>query len=167
MPEELGKIKRPAAEEFKKGRKIYFVPLVFRPPEPDEKFQNIINRYWNEAVAHLKALQEKLAPAKKVYHELVAASGEAGLKTIESLNAGSYRIVKDSLEKGAELIAVEDAEIIDEFILELHFGGDPIAHVSLKAIRPAPIHRYRFAASAWEANTVGGRVQRRAKIVGV
>ena len=29
MSEELGKIEKPLAEDFKAGRKLYFVPLVF------------------------------------------------------------------------------------------------------------------------------------------
>jgi len=116
MSEELGKIEKPKAEGFKKGRKLYFVPLVFSPPEADEKFQGIFNRYWDEALSHLKALQEKLAPAKKIYHELVAEAGENGPKTIERLNSGSFHIVKDSLGRGAEIIAVEDAELLGEFM---------------------------------------------------
>lgn len=116
MPEELGRIMKPNAEELRKGRKLYFVPLVFSQPGADEKFQGILDRYWNEALAHLESLQEKLAPAKKIYHELVADDGETGVKMVERLNPGSYRIVKDSLNRGAGLVAAEDGELLGEFM---------------------------------------------------
>lgn len=116
MSEELGKIERPEAGGFKKGRKLYFVPLVFSPMEPDEKFQILFNRYWDEAAAHLKSLQEKLAPAKKIYHELIAEEGENALKLIERMNSGSFRIVKEDVAKGGAIVAVEDAELLEEFM---------------------------------------------------
>lgn len=116
MPEELGKIGKPNAAEFKQGRKLYFIPLVFGPPEPDEKFQLMLNRYWDEAASHLNSLEVKLAPAKRIYHELVAEGGEDGLKTVERLNAGSFRIVKSCIDKGAGLVAIEDAELLEEFM---------------------------------------------------
>lgn len=116
MADELGKIERPEVGEFKKGRKLYFVPLVFSPPEPDEKFQQLFNRYWDEAAAHLKSLQEKLTTAKKIYHELIAEEGEDALKLIDRMNPGSYRIVKESVEKSGAIVAAEDAELLEEFM---------------------------------------------------
>jgi hypothetical protein len=116
MAEELGKIERPEAVGFKRGRKLYFVPLVFSPPEPDEKFQNLFNRYWDEAAAHLKSLQEKLAPAKKIYHELIAEEGENALKLVERMNSGSYQLLKQSTKNGGAIIAAEEAELIEEFM---------------------------------------------------
>ena len=35
MAEELGKIEKPAVEQFKQGRKLFFVPLIFSPPETE------------------------------------------------------------------------------------------------------------------------------------
>ena len=116
MSEELGKIEKPEAEGFRKGRKLYFVPLVFCPPEAGEKFQALFNRYWDEALSHLKSLQEKLTPATKIYHEFIAESSENGLRTIEHVNTGSFRIVRESTGKSAEIIAVEDAGTLDEFM---------------------------------------------------
>ncbi len=40
MPQELGRIEKPLAERFAKGRKLYLVPLVYSskdtPPEYNE-----------------------------------------------------------------------------------------------------------------------------------
>lgn len=116
MAEELGKIERPAAGGFKQGRKLYYVPLVFRPPEPDEAFQKLLDRYWDEAAAHLKSLQGKLSPAKKIYHELIAEDGENALKLIEQMNPGSFRIVKSAADNGGTIEAAEDGELLEEFM---------------------------------------------------
>jgi hypothetical protein len=116
MAEELGKLEKPNMEAFKKSRKLYYIPLVFGPPEADDKFQAVLNRYWGEVKSHLNSLEEKLAVAKKVFHELVAEAGEDGLRLIEQLNSGSFRIVKDRVEKGAEIVAVEDAALLGEFM---------------------------------------------------
>ena len=116
MSEELGKIEKPEAVGFKPGRKLYYVPLVFSPPHQDEKFQKLFDRYWDEAAAHLKSLQDKLAPARKIYHELIAEDGEDALKLIERMNSGSFRIVKSAVENGASIQAAEDAELIEEFM---------------------------------------------------
>ena len=47
MSEELGKVKKPSAEEFKQGRKPYFVPLIYGGIESSaeylEKFKMRLN----------------------------------------------------------------------------------------------------------------------------
>jgi hypothetical protein len=116
MAEELGKIERPEAAAFKQGRKLYYVPLVFSPPEPDEKFKKLFERYWNETASQLKSLQEKLSPAKKIYHELISEDGENALKLIERMNSGSFSIVREAKEKNGVIVAVEDTELLEEFM---------------------------------------------------
>ena len=37
MAEELGRINKPEAEQFKKGRRLFLVPLVFGSPVPSEE----------------------------------------------------------------------------------------------------------------------------------
>ena len=116
MSEELGKIERPPVGEFKAGRKLYFVPLIFSPREPQADFLEKANRYWEQVEAHLTNLEMKLGSVSKVYHELVSVGGEDGAKAIEELNKGSYQIAKVRLGKGAELQPIEDGELLTEFM---------------------------------------------------
>jgi len=116
MPEELGEIKKPSVDEFKVGRRLYFVPLLFFPKEPRADLLERLNRYWDQADAHVAGLEGKLGRVCKVYHEFVPVGGEAGAKTVEELNRGSHRIVKARLEKGAELQPMEDGELLTEFM---------------------------------------------------
>jgi len=116
MSEELGKIEKPSAEEFKKGRKLYFVPLIyFGEGFPDEYLEKY-NRYWEQVENQVAELESKLGKVNKVYHEFIPMGGEDGSKAIEEFNDKSYQITKASLDKGAQLEAVEDSDLLTEFM---------------------------------------------------
>lgn len=116
MSKELGKIEKPAVEDFDIGRKLYFVPLIFSPQEPETDLLEIINRYWEQVEAHLRNLEGKLGSVRQIYHELVPLGGEDGAKAIEELNKDSYQIIKARLDKGAELQPLEDSALLTEFM---------------------------------------------------
>jgi hypothetical protein len=116
MPEELGKIEKLPVEDFKGGRKLFFVPLIFGhkdlPPEFTEKY----NRYWEQVESQLANLEMKLGPVKRIFHELVPESGEKGLETLKKLNVNSHPLIQKRMEKGAVLEALEDNDIITELM---------------------------------------------------
>jgi len=114
MAQELGKIEKPAVEEFKSARKLFFVPLIFTPKDIQGELFEKVFRYWDQVESQLTSLEMKLGITKKVYHELVPVGGEEGSKIIEELNSTSYGIVKARLDKGAELEPLEDADLLTE-----------------------------------------------------
>jgi len=116
MSEKLGKIEKPETSEFKEGRKLYFVPLIYRGIESPEEYLEKFNQYWNQVENQMSALELKLGKIDKIYHELIPVSGEDGVKTIKELNDKSYEIVKDRLDKGAQLEATEDGELMTELM---------------------------------------------------
>jgi hypothetical protein len=116
MSEELGKIEKPPVESFKKGRKLFFVPLLFDSPEPPEGYTEKFNRYWEQAEKQIAELVLKLGAVNRIYHELVPQAGEAGSRVINELNQKSHHIVNEYLEKKAALEALEEADILTEFI---------------------------------------------------
>jgi len=116
MSEELGKIEKPAAEEFATGRKLYFVPLILSPQEPPADLEEKLKKYWGEVESHITNLESKLGSVNKVYHELVPTGSEEGAKAIEELNIGSYHIIKARLDKKAELQPIDDIELLTEFM---------------------------------------------------
>jgi hypothetical protein len=116
MVEKLGKVKKPLAKKFKKGRKLFFIPLIINPFEPEKEILGLYSKYWEQAKEHVKKLEEKLTKVKKIYHELITSTGEKGIQDIEQMNAGSYNIVKDSLGKGASIQPIEDEDILLEFM---------------------------------------------------
>ena len=115
MAEELGKIEKPSVEEFKEGRKLYFIPLVHRGEDSPDEYINKFNKYWEQVEQQIAELETKLGIVKRIYHELVPAVGEDGIKAIEELCDKSCQIVKACLEKGAQLEAAEEADILTEF----------------------------------------------------
>lgn len=116
MAEELGKIEKPPVEEFKKGRKLYFVPLIYRSEQPPEEYLEKFNRYWEQVKKQITELELKLGKVNKIYHELITASGEDGSKVIKELNDKSHEIIQTCLDSGAQLEAVEEGDLLTEFM---------------------------------------------------
>lgn len=116
MSQELGKIEKPQAEKFKKGRKLYFVPLIYCEKEPQAEYLEKFNKYWNQVENQVSSLELKLGKIDKIYHELISVGGEDGAKVIEALNDRSYQIVENRLGEGTQLEATEEAELLTEFM---------------------------------------------------
>lgn len=116
MPEELGRIEKPSKDNYRAGRKLYFVPLVFIQTEPPTELLEMAQKYWKEVEAHISNLEARLGKVNKVYHELIPAGGEEGIKAMEELNHESHRLAKHYLDNGAELQPIEDADLLTEFM---------------------------------------------------
>jgi len=116
MAEELGKIEKPAVDDFKKGRKLYFVPLVYCGIESPDEYLEKYNKYWEQVEKQISDLELKLGKVCRIYHELIPQSSEDGMKAIESLNEKSHQTVKHRLDTGAQLEATEEIEILTEFM---------------------------------------------------
>jgi hypothetical protein len=116
MAEELGKIEKPPVAKFKKGRKLYFVPLIYRSEEPPEEYLEKFNRYWEQVSKQIKELESKLGKVNRIYHELIPAGGEDGSEAIRELNDKSHEIIKTCLDSGAQLEAVEEGDLLTEFM---------------------------------------------------
>lgn len=116
MAEELGRIEKPEVEQYRRERKLLFVPLLFSMSDAPADFIQKCSRYWEEIDAQLGNLESKLGAVTRVYHELILAGGEAGCKAIEELNSASYRIVRRLLDGQAELQPIEDVALLTEFM---------------------------------------------------
>jgi len=116
MAEELGKIEKPLVEEFKEGRRLYFIPLIYRGIEPQAEYLGKFNKYWNQVENQMTDLELKLGKVNKIYHELIPVGGDDGIKAIEELNDKSCGIIKNRLDKGAQLEAAEKSDLLTEFM---------------------------------------------------
>jgi hypothetical protein len=116
MAKKLGKVKKPSAKKFEKGRKLFFLPLIFSLEKPEPEFTKMLEKYWQQAQEQIKKLEGNLAQVSKIYHELIADRGEGGVKEMEEMDAGSKQIVKECLDNGAEFHPVEDRYLLSEFI---------------------------------------------------
>ena len=116
MSKKLGKIEKPPAEEFKKGRKLYFIPLIYCGKEAQAEYREKFNKYWNQVETQMTDLELKLGRINKIYHELIPVGGDDGIKVIEELNEKSCQIIKNRIDKGAQLEATEESELLTEFM---------------------------------------------------
>ena len=116
MSEVVGKIEKPQAGKFKAGRKLFFIPLIYSGKEAQDEYLEKFNRYWNQVERQISKLELKLGRVNKLYHELIPAGGDDGIKVIKDLNDKSYQIVKSKLKRGAQLEATEDRELLTEFM---------------------------------------------------
>jgi len=116
MTEQLGKIEKPSAEEYRTGRKLLFVPLIFTHREPPGDFAELVKQYWEQVETQVSKLETTLNKVHKVYHELIPVGGKEGLKAIKELNSGSYQIANARLKKKAKLQPIEDSEVLVEFM---------------------------------------------------
>ncbi|MCL2679632.1 MAG: hypothetical protein FWF18_05050 [Dehalococcoidia bacterium] len=110
---ELGKIEKPEAAQFKNGRKLFFVPLVFHPVEENNELKTLVEKYWSEAASQLANLEASLSKATKVYHEMIPSGGD--LKRLEHTGLGSAKMAATLVDKGAALTPIEDDALMDEF----------------------------------------------------
>ena len=116
MPEELGKIEKPSVQDFAKGRKLFFIPLIYIGKESPIEYLEKYNKYWDQVEAQVIELELKMGKATRIYHEFVTVSGEEGAKATKDLNEDSYRIIRYRAEKGAQVEATEDVDILTEFM---------------------------------------------------
>ena len=114
MAEELGKIEKPEAGQFREKRKLYLIPLLFSWEDAPAEYVEQLNLYWQQVNEHVANLESKMGKVNRVYHESITLAGEEGLKVIEKLNPSVCQIVKDKCQSGAELEVIEDAELSEE-----------------------------------------------------
>jgi len=132
MPEQLGKIEKLEAERFKKGKKLYLVPLVYSVEEAPDDYKEKCSRYWQQVAEQLNNLASKIGRVNRVYHESVFQSDEDGMKAMESLNPSGYQIAKIECDNGAIFETIEEEELFEEVMdwqrcLMIGFMSDKVA----------------------------------------
>ncbi len=116
MSEELGRISKPLAEQYKQGRRLFLLPLLITPPSPPEDLAAITARYWKDADNQISSLELKIGSVNRIYHEMVSTEGGNGLKTIESISKESSRLVNAITQRGALLMPTEDEDVLSEYM---------------------------------------------------
>ena len=148
----LGEIQKPEAERFKKGRKLYLVPLFVTPPEPPADLQEKLEQYWAGAHEHIARLEAALGPVNRIYHETVFLSGDDGRKLVEQLDPQGSILVRDRCEAGAQLEATEDRAQVEESsdwqrCLSMGLVSQKASSTVLQSYLDVTNQRYQFIAS--------------------
>ena len=117
MAQELGQIEKPKVAVFLEARKLFCLPLIpsIKMEEGSEDLRNSIDLFWREAGKQINDL-ERAGRISYVFYESVTKEGEAGLEMVKQISEQSYSIVKEKLDQGAELVIIEDEEVLGEFL---------------------------------------------------
>ena len=113
---ELGKVEKPSADNFKKGRKLYFIPLIYCGKESPDEYRVKYNNYWEQVVKQISDLESKLGKIARIYHELIPSGGADGCVAVKELNEKSSGIVNAYTDKGALLEAFEESDLLTELM---------------------------------------------------
>jgi len=152
MAEELGKVEKPKAGQFKGKRKLYLVPLLFFGEGAPAEYTEKLNLYWQQVGEHIASLELKIGKVKRVYHELISLVGEEGLEVLEKLNPIGCQIIRDKCQSGAHLEATEDKELAEESIdwerhILMGFLSQKVANVVSDFFTEALRKRYEHIAN--------------------
>ncbi|MFC1949965.1 hypothetical protein ACFLW0_07335, partial [Chloroflexota bacterium] len=71
MAEELGKIEKPEAEQFKSKRKLFLVPLLYSWEEAPAEYKEKFELYWQQVKEHIANLESKIGTVTRIYHESI------------------------------------------------------------------------------------------------
>lgn len=98
------------------GRKLYLVPLVLEVKQGPEGYNERVETYWKEVAEHVAKLEARFGQIRKVYHESFVEEGEAALTIIQETNPRAHRMIERKVRKGAELVPIEDPELLREAV---------------------------------------------------
>ena len=82
--QELGRIERPAAEQYRGRRNLLLVPLVYSPAPDDPEGAAALQNYWEQMQTQVAALENALGGLQRIYHETITASEEEGMEQLAS-----------------------------------------------------------------------------------
>ncbi|HJX03683.1 MAG TPA: hypothetical protein VJ488_03895 [Dehalococcoidia bacterium] len=114
MSQDLGKIEKPEAKDYKKSRKVYLVPLIYAGENVPGDYMEKYELYWKQVPEHMENLENRIGLAKHIYHESICEAGDDGLKALENLHKQSFGMVKERCQRGACFEALEDKELLEE-----------------------------------------------------
>lgn len=114
MSQQLGRIERLEAERFRRGKKLYLIPLVYSSDEAPDEYKEKHSRYWQQVAEQLHNLASKIGDVKKVYHESVYQAGQDGMKAVERLNPSSHQIARAQCDRGAAFEPLEEKGLLEE-----------------------------------------------------
>ena len=76
-----------------------------------------VEMFWREAAEHVRKLEGRFGPVRRLYHESVAAA-DAGtaLKSLERASAPSFALIDRKLKLGGQWTPIEEAGLLQEVV---------------------------------------------------
>lgn len=111
---ELGKIDKPDVNNYKGKRKLYCVANVFILEDAPDDYKEIVAKYWDEVASQLEKI-EAAGKIKKIFSEIILDTSEISLELFSKISERLKEIVSKKLEDGAQIIPIEDRELLGIF----------------------------------------------------
>jgi C4-dicarboxylate-specific signal transduction histidine kinase len=113
----LGKIEKPKVSDFAESRRLFCLPLIPQINQKDltDNLKKSIEKFWVQVASKIENL-ERMGKVSHVFVESVTKEGESGLDMVKQLSEEFHGIVKEKVDKGAELVVVENEEVLNEFL---------------------------------------------------
>jgi len=117
LAQKLGKIEKPLVTDFRDVRKLFCLPLIpqFNEKDLDIDLKNSIELFWAQVISQLADL-ERTGKISHIFFESITTDGKSGLELVKQVSQQSYNIVKEKMDKGAELVIIENEEVLNEFL---------------------------------------------------
>ena len=112
--QELGRISRPDAGQYRGKRKLILLPLLYSPASEEPEGAAALQNYWQQAQTQVAALENALGGLSRVYHESLTEGESAGLEQLKAGDQRSHSLISLKCEAGAVLEATEDIDILLE-----------------------------------------------------
>ena len=112
--QELGRISRPGADQYRGRRKLILLPLLYSPATDEPEGAAALQNYWQQAQTQVAALENALGGLRHIYHESVTEGASDGLEQLKAGDLRSYSLLTLKCEAGAVLEATENLEILLE-----------------------------------------------------
>ena len=117
MTQNLGRVERPFAEQYRGKRKLLLAPLLFAPQVEGEDGAAIVARYWEQVTGPDRG--DGGQPGAGVGGSTAKAWWTAAMKVSNTWNrpmAHSAGLVRDKCGNGAVLEPTEDGEVLFEIV---------------------------------------------------
>ena len=117
MTQKLGEITKPKVTDFRDVRKLFCLPLIahLQGEGVQEDLESSINLFWQQAGKQIFDL-ERSGKISYIFIESMTKEGESGLDMVKQISEQCHRLIKEKMDQGANLIAIEDEEVLDEFV---------------------------------------------------
>ena len=114
MSTRLSQMPKPDAEQYQAERKLFLVPNFFLSPDTPQDGLDLLESYWSEIRDHVENLERSLGKVSHVYHEVVYADGDEGMRTLQEMNPKGSSFIHAMCQSDAKLEATEDRALLEE-----------------------------------------------------
>ncbi len=127
MSQELGRLERPAAQQYAGKRKLLLLPLIQAPGAEEPEARELLDRFWDQTRQQIASLENGLGRLRHIFHETLTEGGESGLKQLEMFDSRSHRFVQEKCQAGASLVVIEEPDLLMETLDLRRFLRMPLA----------------------------------------